>query len=371
MTGGARGGDAGNDGTRNGNARNDDNKNHDNKNGGARHGDARNDRALDDPGRGPRDLPDAFEDEPRRHLAAGLVLTGGVAAALVAAVLTLPRAGNPLPAIARRAMVVALPEWRTTEPVSEVVYGTRGFDTFGETFLLLAAVVGIGLITRAREPRWGFIGEQVAGLREQRRTDPALVPGSAGQRQAQQAEAGEEGRRSGPVSPDDEPLGAPGPERAEAMTVVVRAAVRTVAPLLTMAGLYLVAWGYTPGGGFPGGAVALGVVLLVYVSLGYRRVEPWLRPGVIEPVELAGALAIVLLGVLGLLRGSISANFLPLGPVQTIRSGGVMQAFSVIEFVEVATGLVLAVFGMLGMRHDWEPEEAGDRPASRSGRDRR
>jgi multicomponent Na+:H+ antiporter subunit B len=124
-----------------------------------------------------------------------------------------------------------------------------------------------------------------------------------------------------------------------------------------MAGLFLVTWGYSPGGGFPAGAAMLGVALLGYVSLGYRRVEPVLRPDVIEPVELAGALLIVVIGVLGLvLDGSFLANFLPLTPPETIRSGGTMQAFSLTEFVEVATGLILAVFGVLGMRHDWSPE---------------
>lgn len=67
------------------------------------------------------------------------------------------------------------------------------------------------------------------------------------------------------------------------MSVVVRAGVRFFAPVLTMAGLYLVACGNSPGGGFPAGAA-----MLAYVSLGYRRVEPVLRPGVVEPVELAG-----------------------------------------------------------------------------------
>src|SRR5256885_2485965 len=109
------------------------------------------------------------------------------------------------------------------------------------------------------------------------------------------------------------------------MRVVVRAGVRFVAPILTIAGLYLVAWGYSPGGGFPAGAAMLGVALLAYVSLGYRRVEPVLRPDVVEPLELAGALAIVAIGVAGLLlRGSFLANFLPLGPPQTIRSGGTL-----------------------------------------------
>ena len=140
--------------------------------------------------------------------------------------------------------------------------------------------------------------------------------------------------------------------------------MRVAAPVLATAGLYLVAWGYSPGGGFPGGAVALGVVLLAYVALGYRRIEPVIRPDVVEPLELAGALAILALEVMGLvLKGSFSANFLPLGPVGTIRSGGILQAFSGSELIEVGTGLTLAIFGLLGMGHDWSDDQAEPPPA--------
>ena len=301
--------------------------------------------------------PEIEEREPRHRLAVGWVLTAGVAVALVAAVASLPRGAQQLPAIARQALAVALPEWHTTEPVNEVVYGTRGFDTFGETFLLLAAVVAVSLICRGREPRHGFIGEELAGRREQQQVDQRNAPADEVEQRARRAEAGEEGEGR-PAVPDDEPLGARGPETAEAMTVVIRAGVRFVAPILTVAGLYLVAWGYSPGGGFPGGAVMLGIALLAYVSLGYARVEPVVRPAVMEPLELAGALAIVVIGVLGLiLTGSFMANFLPLGPPQTIRSGGTLQAFSVSELIEVATGLIIVVFGLLGMRHEWVTED--------------
>jgi multicomponent Na+:H+ antiporter subunit B len=316
---------------------------------------------------------EAIEREPRHRSAVGWLLTAAVAAILVVTVWNLPRGDDPLPAIARYALVEALPDWHTTEPVNEVVYGTRGFDTFGETFLLLAAVVGVSLVCRAREPRRGFIGEEVAGRREQRTVEEHEPPASATERDARRAEAGEEGdrREARPVTPDNAPLGTAGPETAEAMTVVVRTGVRFVAPVLTTAGLYLVAWGYSPGGGFPGGTVMLGVALLAYVSLGYRRVEPVLRPGVMEPLELAGAMAIVLIGVLGLaLTGSFMANFLPLGPPQTIRSGGILQAFSVSELVEVAIGLILVVFGLLGMGHDWTPDDGDGRDAT-SGKGRR
>ncbi len=307
------------------------------------------------------------ETEPRHRRGIGLVLVAAVVLGLGATVAYLPGDGAPLPAVARLAMTQAIPRWHTLEPVNEVVYGTRGFDTFGETFLLLAAVVGIGLVGRSREPRRGFIGEEVAGRREQQESDPAAPTGESEQ-EAANAEEEEQGTAAGPDTPDAEPLGSPAPETAEGMTVVVRGAVRVVAPLLAVAGVYLAAWGFSPGGGFPAGAVVLGVVLFAYVGFGYRRVRPIVRPGVIEPIELAGALAIVALGALGLaLKGSFSASFLPLGQLGTIPSGGLLQAFSASELVEVATGLTLAVFGLLGMTHDWSPENGGDRESGDGG----
>jgi multicomponent Na+:H+ antiporter subunit B len=299
-----------------------------------------------------------------------LVLVGCVTVLFGAALWSLPREHARLLAVARQALDVALPHWHTLEPVNEVVYGTRGFDTFGETFILLSAVIGIGLVSRAREPRRGFIGEEVAGARERRQDDPPRARGRS-ETQADQAEREEQGSKRGPRTPDREPLGSPFPERAEGMSVVVRGAVRVVAPLLLVIGLYVVAWGYSPGGGFPGGAVVLGVVLLAYVAFGYRRIERVVRPGVVEPLEMAGALAIVVLGLLGLaFAGSFLASFLPLGQAETIPSGGILQAFSVSELVEVGTGLTLAVFGLLGMTHDWTnddeaPSNGGSRRAPR------
>src|SRR5581483_10138053 len=96
-----------------------------------------------------------FETEPHHRRAVGLVLLALVTLALGATVWGLPRELAPLPAVAREALTTAQPKWHTLEPVNEVVYGSRGFDTFGETFLLLAAVVGIGLVARHREARRG------------------------------------------------------------------------------------------------------------------------------------------------------------------------------------------------------------------------
>ncbi len=316
---------------------------------------------------------EATEREPYHRPWLGALLVAGVAAVLGAAMAGMPREHAPLPLIARYALEVAIPRWKLTEPVNEIVYGTRGFDTFGETFLLLAAVVSVVVITRPREPRRGYFGEAAAGAREQQQDDPDVGSDAAEQeaRSAERREQGEQerGGREPAETPDATPLGTPAPETAEAMTVVVRNGIRVVLPILAVAGLYLVTWGYSPGGGFPGGAVILGVLLLVYAGYGRRKISKVIRPGLIEPLELAGAGLIIMTEFLGLVfKGSFSANWLPLAPMLTPLSGGVAQLFSAAELIEVGTGLTIVVFALLGMTHDWAHDDRGE---PRGGRPKR
>jgi multicomponent Na+:H+ antiporter subunit B len=306
-----------------------------------------------------RRRPEPTESEPSHRRWLGAVLVAAVGVALGIAMAGIPREHAPLPAVARYTLQVALPRWGLTEPVNEVVYGTRGFDTFGETFLLLAAVISVVVISRSREPRRGYFGESLAGAREQDETDPPDRP-DAGERSAKEAEQ-REAAQAGPATPDATPLGTPAPETAQAMTVVTRTAIRFALPLLAVAGCYLVAEGYSPGGGFPGGAVLLGVLLLAYAGFGRSKVSRVVRPGLLEGIEMAGAAAIIGTEVLGLvLKGSFSANWLPLAAPQTILSGGVAQLFSASELIEVGTGLAIAVFALIGMQHDWATEEEGE-----------
>ncbi|HTJ71786.1 MAG TPA: MnhB domain-containing protein [Actinospica sp.] len=296
--------------------------------------------------------------EPRHRPWLGLLLTLAAAAALGAAYLAAPRENAPLPSAATYALVTALPDWKLLEPVNEVVYGSRGFDTFGETFLLLAAVVSIVVLTRPREARRGYFGEHAAGEREQHEIDPH-APADSEERQTRAADERERRETASTLrTPDREPLGGHGPERADSLTVVTRTTIRIAAPILAVTGLYLVAWGYSPGGGFPGGAVLLGVLLLAYAGFGRRRIARVARPGLLETAELAGALLIIGTELLGLLlKGSFSGNWLPLAEPGTILSGGVVQLFSVGELIEVGTGLSIAVFGLLSIGRDWAPDD--------------
>jgi multicomponent Na+:H+ antiporter subunit B len=284
-------------------------------------------------------------------------LVAALAGLAVTGLTELPSGANPLPAIAKHAITIALPRWGTTETVSEVVYGSRAFDTFGETFLLLAAVVAVLVLSRGREPRSEYVGEATAGRVEQALADPA-EDADEEESQARAAESQERQDVPAPVHADDDALGAPAPERAVAMTVLVRIGARIAAVVLAVAGIYLAALGYTPGGGFPAGVVLAGVVVLLYTALGHRAMRAVVRPLVLEVGEMLGAAAIVVLGLLGLwLTGSFLDNFLPLAPQQTIRAGGTLQLFSAAELIEVATGITIVIFALLGMGHDWTPDE--------------
>jgi multicomponent Na+:H+ antiporter subunit B len=295
--------------------------------------------------------------EPVHRPWLALALAGGCFALFVACDVSLPREGAALPAIARYALVTVLPAWHTTEPVNEIVYGTRGFDTFGETFILLAAVIAVTTLARRREHRDEYVGESVAARAEQQASDPGARTEDAEEAEARAAERAEEYGKESPRRADMGPLGAPAPERSDAMTVVVRVPARAAAVILTVAGVYLAAWGYAPGGGFPAGAVLTGVAVLLYAALGHRVLRRVVRPNVLEPVEMAGAMLIVVTELLGLiLSGSFTANWVALAPSQTIRSGGVLQLFSGAELVEVATGLTIAIFALLGMEHEWTPD---------------
>ncbi len=307
---------------------------------------------------------EAHAHEPVHRPWLGGLLVAGTFALMTVGYVRLPREGAALPAIAHYALDVALPYWRTTEPVNEIVYGTRGFDTFGETFILLAAVISVVLLARGREHRSEYVGESAAAAKEQGESDPGGGGGDGGEeaeaRTAEETEESEE-PEAPPYEADLGPIGQPGPERSEAMTVVVRVSARAAAVILAVAGVYLAAWGYSPGGGFPAGVVLAGVAVLLYAALGYRAVRRVVRPDVLEPVEIFGAVLIIASGLLGLiLKGSFTANWLRLAPPQTIRSGGVLQWFSGAELVEVATGLTIAIFALLGMKHEWTPDEEQD-----------
>jgi multicomponent Na+:H+ antiporter subunit B len=163
---------------------------------------------------------------------------------------------------------VATPERHATNAVAATVFDYRGFDTLGEEFILFGAVVGVMLLLRK-----GDEGEPpaVAVRSEQVRLVGAVMIGVA-----------------------------------------------------FLIGVWLVAFGYlTPGGGFQGGVVISGALLLVFLTAGYRPWQRLTKKQALDPLESLGIGSFVAIGIAALIAsGPFLHNFIAPGRTGTLTSGG-------------------------------------------------
>jgi multicomponent Na+:H+ antiporter subunit B len=239
-----------------------------------------------------------------------------IACAVVIAIVVLPALWR-LPAVGDyrgpygdAVVPVSLAERHTSNVVATVAYDVRGFDTFGEELMLLAAVVGVALLLRP-------VGEQ---HRETRGVD-----------------------RARPV--------------ARGENTCKPEAQRTSANVLAIAivfGWYMALHAtQTPGGGFQGGAIVASALALIYLGGGYAA---WVR-GIHEPAFDVGEAA----GVLGFAAiiavplgwgGPLVSNWLPLGSTGQFASGGAMFAMNIAIGVAVAAGFAAIVGSLVYDLHE-------------------
>jgi multicomponent Na+:H+ antiporter subunit B len=169
-------------------------------------------------------------------------------------------------------------------------FDVRGVDTMGEEFILLAAVLGVALLLR----------DETRSRQAERRT-----------------------RRL----PSD--------------------AVRLVGVVMVGAGLliglWLMAFGYiTPGGGFQGGVVFAGAILLLYLVGSHRDYHPFRDERVLDPLEAVGAGGYVVIGLAALVSGAaFLANLLGPGTTGTLLSGGSIPLLNWASAIAVSCATVL------------------------------
>ncbi|MGZ3457471.1 MAG: MnhB domain-containing protein [Archangium sp.] len=196
-----------------------------------------------------------------------------------------------------------VPLRQTTNAVAAVTFDYRGFDTLGEEFIFFSSVMGVTLL-----------------LRETREEED---------------EALREGLREGPEPPGT----------TDAMRVWT---LWQVAPGLVL-GVYVVAHGHlTPGGGFQGGVVLAGAVVLFFLA-GAALHERWVNPmALLEGAEGLGVGGFVCVGLLGLLAGQcFMQNVLPYGAQGQLLSAGHVPVTNVLVGLAVCAGIILILVEML------------------------
>jgi multicomponent Na+:H+ antiporter subunit B len=236
-----------------------------------------------------------------------LVALGVLGAVLVVAVTGLEPFGDyPGPYGDVLARVVP-GERHTGQLVAATVFDYRGFDTLGEEMILFAAACGCAALLR---------------VRRREREDDAGAPAR------------------------------PVPSfAARAMGAAL------VGPVLVL-GAYVIAHGHlTPGGGFSGGVIVAGALLLAYAAGQVVRLHRVGSIALLEGAEALGAAGFLALALGGLIAaGALLQNFLPLGTSGLLLSAGTIPVGNVAVGIEVAGAVALIFAEFLEQTLLEEPE---------------
>jgi multicomponent Na+:H+ antiporter subunit B len=198
-------------------------------------------------------------------------------------------------------------ERHTGQLVAATVFDYRGFDTLGEEMILFAAVCGCAALLRV--------------LRREH----------------------DEGE-GGPARP--------------VPSFAARAIGAALVGPITVLGAYVIAHGHlTPGGGFSGGIVVAGALLLAYAGgqgVRLRRVRSIVLLEGAEALGAAGFLALALAGLIA--AGTLLKNFLALGTSGMLLSAGTIPVGNVAVGLEVAGAVALVFAEFLEQALLEEPE---------------
>lgn len=114
---------------------------------------------------------------------------------------------------------------------------------------------------------------------------------------------------------------------------------RTLAPVIQVFALYVIAHGhYSPGGGFQGGALLAASIILVRLSVGRRLGDLQFRRVMGTPMGVVGTLAFAAIGLVAMMGSGYFLQYtaLPMGGIDPA-----MQRNLGILLVEFAVGLAV------------------------------
>jgi multicomponent Na+:H+ antiporter subunit B len=225
------------------------------------------------------------------------VAAGGFGVVLVYGLAGLPAFGHYQGVYGNVLDGLGVTERHATDLVTGLNFDFRGFDTLGEEFILFGSVLGVVLI-----------------LREMR---------------------GEQERPSQHEADEHTFAGASEALRALSLAMI---------PAILAIGVYTVVHGQlTPGGGFQGGVVLAAGPLAVFLAGRYLRMRIVAPHTLVEIGEAAGALGYALVGLAGLvISGIFFKNFVPLGTVGHLLSGGQLDIASTAVGLEVSGAFLVA-----------------------------
>jgi len=116
---------------------------------------------------------------------------------------------------------------------------------------------------------------------------------------------------------------------------LLKIAVDVLFPIIILFGFYIIIHGHlSPGGGFQGGVIIASAYLLIFLA---KNDDFELNHKIILLSEALSGAGVILLGILGLLTTNIYfGNFLPLGDIGKLFSGGVIPIIYIFVGIKVS-----------------------------------
>ena len=134
------------------------------------------------------------------------------------------------------------------------------------------------------------------------------------------------------------------------MTSIVKKSTQLIAGMIFMYGIYVIVHGHlTPGGGFAGGVVIAGSLILVTLAFGGDFLKLVKEEVGSTFIESFATIMVILIATAGLLFGTqlFFNNFLPKGIVGQLVSAGVIPLYNIFVGTEVAASIFIIFLSLV------------------------
>ena len=134
------------------------------------------------------------------------------------------------------------------------------------------------------------------------------------------------------------------------MTIIVKKTSQLIAGMIFMYGLYVIAHGHlTPGGGFAGGVILAGSLILVTLAYGGDFLKLMKEEAGTTILESLATILVICVATSGFLFGTkiFFNNYLPKGIVGHLVSAGVLPLYNIFVGTEVAASIFIIFLSLI------------------------
>jgi multicomponent Na+:H+ antiporter subunit B len=139
-------------------------------------------------------------------------------------------------------------------------------------------------------------------------------------------------------------------EYMKGMTLIVKKTTQLIAGMIFMYGIYVIVHGHlTPGGGFAGGVIVAGSLILITLSNGSDFLKLIKEEAGTTIIESLATIMVIIVAVSGFVFGTkiFFNNFLPKGIVGHLVSAGVLPLYNIFVGTEVAASIFIIFLSLI------------------------